>query len=307
MRRHRALLIINPIAHHAPSPDRLSTGNAWLLERGWLVEQTPSRGSDHTVELAAVAAQQGYDCVIACGGDGTISAALNGVVGTNTALAAVPGGMANVWAKEVRLPHDPVAALQLVETGERRRIDVGTVSGRSFLLMASAGLDSLAIARVSLRTKRRFAHFAYVQAALDELRDYRGRHARIDVDGQRFDVAMLAFIASNTRSYGGVLEITPDAQVDDGLLDVAVFEGIHRSGLIAHLLRTVRRRQQGNANVLFLRGRRITIESDEPLPIQIDGDLAGTTPATIELRPQAATVIVPPGLSSPLWSVNMPP
>ena len=196
--------------------------------------------------LAAQAAARHYDCVVACGGDGTLNGALNGVVGSADGAGDGPVGTANVWAGEAGLPDDPLAASRLVAEGTRRRLDTGLVAGHSFLLMASTGLDSLVAEQVDLRVKRWLGRAAYVARAAFELPRYRGLKAEILLDGRRIDTTMLGLVAGNTRSYGGMLQITSEARADDGWLDVCLFEGSGRWRFMRHLADLVRGRRTGS-------------------------------------------------------------
>jgi diacylglycerol kinase (ATP) len=297
----QARLIVNPVARGLPRRSQLLAGAGWLRERGWSVELCLTSAPGAATELAADAAANGVDCVVAVGGDGTLNEALNGVAGTPTALALVPGGTANVWAREAGIPRDPQAALRLLAEGEHRRIDAGRVNGRYFLLMASAGLDSLVVASMTAPLKRRFGQLAYIGLAAAYLRSYRGVPAEITLDGERVEAAMLMLVAGNTRSYGGLIAITPHAHADDGLLDVCLYTGAGRRAFAGHLTRTAVGRHLSHPAVLCRRVQQIGLRTDLPLPVQADGEVVAQTPAMITVAPAAVTVIVPAGRRSPLW------
>jgi diacylglycerol kinase (ATP) len=279
-------------------------GVGWLRKHGWQVEVPAVDRHAELVRLSSAAAADAYDCVVACGGDGTLHGALNGLAGSSTALACVPGGTANVWAREVNIPADPVGALRLVEEGRRVRLDTGWVDGRSFLLMASAGLDSLVASQVGGPFKQYLGSLAYLWRAAMELPSFRGLHAEIDIDGDCIRGAILGIVAGNTRSYGGMLEIASEARADDGLLDVCVFLGAGRRRFLSHLLRTVRRRHVLDNSVLYRRARQVVLKTDNAWPVQADGEVFARTPVTIECRASSVTVVVPPDEQSPLWKTT---
>jgi len=299
-RAARCLLIRNPVSRGALSDVRLDATLQIARDAGWHVECAVTERVGHAIEIARGAAARDIDVIIVNGGDGTINEVINGFVGRrDIALAVIPGGTANIWAKEIRVPKDPEAAMREIVGGERRRVDLGRAGDRYFLLMAGIGFDGAIVPDVSASMKRRFGASAYfVKGALDALRlktcAVNGR-----IDGVAREGPMYWMLISNTRSYGGLIDIMYRAEADDGLLDV----GVMRRGGAWHLLadgaRLVFKRHDRSPNVDYIKAR--TIEIDTPdLPIQIDGEYAGTTPMRFEIVPSALTVIVPAGLQTPL-------
>lgn len=297
----RALLIINPEARRQPRRSRLEEGISWLRARGWEVERQAAQHRGDVERLAAEGADREVDCVVACGGDGTLHEALNGVVGTRTALALVPAGTVNVWAAEAGLPHDPVEALKILEEGDRLRIDTGRAGDRAFLLMASVGLDSLVAGRVSSGLKRRLGMLPYIAHAALEMRNFEGFEAEILLDGERVQTGVVALVAGNTRSYGRVLSITPQARADDGLLDVCIYTGSGRLRFMQSLLKTAARRHLQDSSVIYYQAREIDVRTQLRWPVQLDGEVVSSTPIRFSSVPSSLTVVVPAGLRTPLW------
>ena len=295
------MLLVNPNARRPPNPARLAQGIAWLEQRGWTVDQRTTSGSAEIAALTARAAGECFDAVVACGGDGTLHDALSGLVGTETALALIPSGTVNVWAGEARIPHDPLAALRLLEEGERVRLDTGSAGGRPFLLMGSLGLDSLVAGRVSGGLKRFFGFIPYLVHAAIELPRYRGVMAEVTLDGERIVSPVVGILAGNTRSYGGMLEVAAQARADDGLLDICVLHGTGRGRFLRHLFRAALGRHVGAPDVTYRQVRSASIAIEPPWPVQLDGEVQAQTPITFECLPRSLTVIVPAGLQTPLW------
>jgi diacylglycerol kinase (ATP) len=298
----RALMIINPVARTLPSPDRLATAPAWLRLRGWAVEEHRTERAGHATELARQAVQSGYDAVIAVGGDGTINEVINGMAGSDTALAVIPAGTANVWAHEVRMPRHPAAVARLLDQGVVRQIDLGVMNGRYFLLMASLGVDSIVVSAIPPWAKRTFGRMAYVTQGFREAVTFPAVPARVSVDGEVMDVDLLMVVIGNTRSYGGVLKITNLAIADDGQLDMVVYNGSGVGRIFNYMARTFIGRHVRAPGATYRSARTIEIDTEVPLPVQVDGDLAGQTPARFEIAPGALRVIVPPLLHSPLFT-----
>ncbi|HEY8490358.1 MAG TPA: diacylglycerol kinase family protein [Dehalococcoidia bacterium] len=295
-----ALFIVNPAARNLPPPDRLAGAPAWLRLHGWRVAVEETASAAHAAELAASAARDGLDAVVAVGGDGTVNSVVNGLAGSNTALAVIPAGTANVWAKEVRLPRAPSAAAQVLHRGERRRVDLGRVGERYFLLFAGAGFDGHVNRLVPPGLKRRLGATAFVLTGLREAARYRPVPARLTLDGEELAVHLVMLVVGNIRNYGGVVEVTDRAVADDGLLDVCAYVGRSRGQAVANALRTLARRHNGAPGVLYRQAREVLLEPAVPLPLQVDGEDAGDTPARFRVVPRALTVVVPPGLESPV-------
>ncbi|MGI8552822.1 MAG: diacylglycerol/lipid kinase family protein [Dehalococcoidia bacterium] len=297
----RVRIIVNPAARGLPTRPRLSRGIEWLADHGCTIDVYPSTAPGSMRRLAAGAAAAGYDCVVACGGDGTINEVLNGVANTSTALAVVPAGTVNVWAKEAVIPREPLGALRLIVEGERHRLDVGRACDRFFLLMASIGLDSIAVAKVDGVLKRRLGRSAYIAAAARELLGYRGVRAEIRIGERRIETSMLQLVAGNTRCYGGVLEVTNQARADDGLLDLCLYQGSAPGAYLGHVTRTMLGSHTQSPSVLYAKVPEFDVDAERRVPVQADGELVGQTPTRIAVVPQAVTVVVPRGRHSPLW------
>lgn len=297
----RARLIYNPFARTLPSPDRLATAPAWLRLRGWTVDEFPTEGQGHARELARDAAEAGYDAVITAGGDGLVNESVNGLAGSQTALAVIAAGTTNVWAREVRLPRHPAAVARLLDHGVVHEIDLGIVNGRYFLLMASLGVDSIVVSAISPWVKRTFGKMAYVTRGVREAVTFPGVPAEIDVDGERIEDRLLMLVVGNTRSYGGALKITNRAIADDGQLDMVLYGGVGAPRVAGYLARTFIGSHVDMAGALYRGAQHIEVRTARPLPVQADGDAVGTTPVTFTVARAALRVIVSPELHSPLF------
>jgi YegS/Rv2252/BmrU family lipid kinase len=295
------LLVRNPRARHAPSEDALAAAAAPLVHAGWQVDIRSTLDGAHAVALARDAAARAVDVVAACGGDGTVNAVVNGIAGSASALAVVPAGTTDVWAREAGIPRTPAAALALLPHARRARVDVGRArtSGdeRRFLLMCSAGLDAAVVQRVEgSRGKRLLGRGWYAAHGAAALARPHATPATIELDALRRELPLLQLVAGNTRLYGGVARITPHAVITDGLLDVCVLSGGGRAAaarLAWRLWRGSARR--AGSGIEYVRAARVRIDAAAPLHVQLDGEYAGTTPLTIELEPSALDVLVAPG------------
>jgi YegS/Rv2252/BmrU family lipid kinase len=295
-------IILNPAARKLPKREALGEADRWLRSQGWHTRWLETTEPREATALAAQEAARGLPLIFACGGDGTVSEVANGLAGSETALATIRGGTSNIWAREAGIPRRPVEAVRACVQGERRQVDLGRAGDRYFLLMAGFGLDALMTRNVSQSLKRRLGTAAYALTALKEAWRYRGAPVSLRLDGEAHKANVLMLVAGNTRNYAGVTEVTPQARIDDGLLDVCVYEGQGRADIVLHTLRTLLRRHPRSSQVRYARVRRLELACEGPLLLQLDGEAIEDSPTEVTVAPAALWVTVPRGLRSPLYS-----
>lgn len=289
------MLVFNPTAGQAELLDRELNGAAEVWrERGWQVDLCPTQAAGDGRRLGQVAAEQGYDLVVAAGGDGTINEVVNGLAGTATALATLPLGTMNVWARELRLPLQPRAAAEAILSWKVRPIDLGRAGERYFLLMAGIGFDAAITAAVGANEKRRFGALAYVLHGIGQALRVRGTRTRLVIDGRRIKARVLMVLIGNSQLYGGLIKITHRASIDDGLLDVCVIKGNNGLSAVRSLIAILRRRYSLDPEIAYYRARSVQIIAQPRLSVQVDGDSLGETPMTFEVAPGALRALLPP-------------
>jgi YegS/Rv2252/BmrU family lipid kinase len=297
----RTRLIFNPTAGSAEAHEgELSAAAAVWRDHGWQVELTPTTGPSDGVRLARQAADEGYDLVVAAGGDGTINDVINGLAGSTTALATLPLGTMNVWARELRLPLQPRAAALAMLGWQIRTIDLGRAGDRYFLLMAGIGFDAAITAGVRADEKRRLGAFAYVLRGIEQTLRVRGSRTRIQIDGRTLNGRVLMVVVGNTQLYGGLVKITHRASIDDGLLDVCVIFGDNGISAVRRIIAILRRRYSHDPEIEYYRARSVQVIARPRLPVQVDGDAIGETPMTFTVAPRALRALLPPDLSEGL-------
>jgi diacylglycerol kinase (ATP) len=300
--RKEAVIIVNPSARKLPKRARLIEAYEWLRANGWTVERIQTAGPGDATRIAAAAAQRGVPLLFVCGGDGTLNEGANGLAGSETALAVIPAGTVNLWAREVGLLKKPVEAVRLAAEGERRRVDLGRAGSRHFLLMAGYGLDATVAHRVSHSVKGRLGAAAYALSALRQAMTYRGSHVTVTMDGERLEREVLMLVACNTRNYAGITQITRGALVDDGRLDLCVYSGNGRWDILRLALLTLLRRHGRSKKVTQRRVTRVELGWGTPLLAQLDGEAIAESPQEIEVARAALWVMTPRDLRSPLFS-----
>ncbi len=304
----RALIVFNPGAGQAGSAEQdiHAAQDVWR-EHGWQVDLRPTAGPGDGTLIAREAAAQGYHMVVAAGGDGTVNEVINGLAGSETALAVLPIGTVNVWVRELGLPLQPRAAAEALLDAQVRTIDLGRAGDRYFLLMCGVGFDAAVTAEVRADEKRRFGAMAYLLRAANLAGRFRGTPARITLDGRAVRGRVLMIVLGNSQLYGGVVKFTARASMDDGLLDVCIIKGNSLWSAPFRALSVVTQRYNLDPEIEYHRAREITISARHPLPVQVDGDHIGQTPMTFTAVPGALRALLPATLPQDLLRPEVHP
>jgi YegS/Rv2252/BmrU family lipid kinase len=300
-----AIIIANPASGAVGFPHQTHSFDetlAFLRNHGWKVDlwYTQARGDGE--QLARKAVEQKANLVIAAGGDGTINEIIQGLAGSETALGVLPSGTVNVWAREMGIPLDDVGARKVLVSGQTRRIDLGCVNGRYFLLMVGIGFDGEVTQAVEGKPLKRLGILGYTLAVLWLGPGYRGFPVVAQIDGYVVKTRALQIFVGNTQLYAGAVKFTWQAKCDDELLDLCIVRKRNLWGRLIVARDFLLRREQRRLWVRYHTFRSLKIETPEPIPFQIDGDSAGYTPATFSVVPGALKVIVPQKTPEGLFS-----
>lgn len=256
----------------------------------WLEVQ---RSAD-AAPMARRAVANGVDLLVVWGGDGTVQRCLGAVAGTGVPLAVVPAGAANLLAANLDLPRDVAGAVEIALHGDRRVLDVGSLNGEPFAVVAGAGLDARTVAGASSEAKRRVGRLAYVASAAQAL-DVPPVRARVEVDGVECFTGKVTcvLVGNHPRSAAGV-EVFEGSRPDDGILEV----GLATARTVAQWVRTAAVVALDDAEaspfVVTSRGRTIDVRFDAPVPVELDGSVREPTDHLhVEAHPGAVTMCVP--------------
>jgi YegS/Rv2252/BmrU family lipid kinase len=300
--RKECLIIVNPRAHQAPRRRYLLDASDWLESRGWKVGWAETSAPGDATAISARAAAEGVPLIFACGGDGTLNETINGLAGTDTTMSVIPAGTVNLWARELHMLRPPLDAVQMAVLGERRRIDLGKAGERYFLLMASYGVDASVTHHVSPRVKGYMGAPAYGLAAARQALTFHPVPIEVTLDNEVRWMQVLMVLAGNTQLYAGFAKVAPDAKVDDGLLDVCIYQGRGKPEILAHATRTLLRLHRRSRNVVYRRVKRLHLAWEHPLPLQLDGDPYPESPAEIVSVPSALNILLPRNVKTSLFS-----
>ncbi|MBW4612276.1 MAG: lipid kinase [Desmonostoc vinosum HA7617-LM4] len=291
----RALLLVN--RHARQGQQRLEEAIHHLETLGFNLIEESTEDPKHLSEVI-LRYQNQVDLVIVGGGDGTLNAAVDGLVDTKLPLGILPLGTANDLARTLGIPNSLAEACRIIAYGEQRRIDLGWVNDKHFFNVASLGLSVKITQRLTTEVKRRWGILAYAATALQVVWEARPFRAEIIINGQSIRVKTVQIAVGNGRYYGGGMAIVHDATIDDQRLDLYSIEIKHWWQIILILPAMRQGRHINSRNVRALHGQEIRVNTRKPRPINTDGEITTYTPAHFRVIPKAVTVLVPSEVNS---------
>ncbi len=284
-------LIANPVAGSGKAGRQIQKLVQILDRRGDYVETFITQAAGDA-RRSASRIEPGSGTIVVAGGDGTLNEVINGVVDPSTTpIALLPTGTANVLAHELGLPNDPEEVAGILAQGVVRKLDMGMIGDRRFMLMVSTGFDAMVTERIQ-RGRKGLGYIGYVRPLLGVLAHYRAPKLRITVDGREGLKGALV-VVSNVRNYGGIFSIADRARSDSGHLDVCIFPRGTIPALCRYAFSALRGKVSSLPEVAYLTGKRVHLDSEEPVAVEIDGDYLGTTPVVIDLKPACVPILVP--------------
>jgi YegS/Rv2252/BmrU family lipid kinase len=286
-------LLANPSAADGRSLKCLDIVRAELESHGVDYHMATPSGRDAARHVAREAAQRG-ETVAAVGGDGTIGLIAGALRATPGRLLVIPAGRGNDFARVLGIPTDPAAAARLALDGSERTVDVGEVDGETFVCIASFGFDSDAN-RIANDTKLFKGNLVYLYAALRALIGWKHACFRVVIDGQEHDLRGWSVAVANSKAYGGGMFIAPEAQLDDGALDVVMVSESPKWEFFRQIPKVFKGTHGDSPHVQMLRGSTVEVSADRPFDIYADGDPIGSLPATVSVSPRSLKVLVPAG------------
>ena len=294
-KRRHIVVIINPVS---------GTGNKDKIPR--LIETVvdnelndvsifATEYAGHAREIAAQAASDGAEVVVAIGGDGTVNEVGSALCNTDTALAIIPCGSGNGLARHLRIPMNASRALQVLNNGVVGQFDYCTINGKPFFCTCGMGFDAQVSDKFSNEGTRGF--ITYIKTTITEYFKYKPQEYLIDIDGAKLKDNAFVIACCNAAQYGNNAYIAPRATMQDGLIDVTV---MHPFNLIQSPIIGARLflKQLGHDHhVSIYRGKRVVIERQHDDVVHVDGDPM-TMPArlAIEIVKHGINILVPPTL-----------
>ena len=278
-------------------PELARRASALGLEGDVLFSEQP----EHLRDLARQAAGDA-SLVVAVGGDGTVNEVAAGIVGTGTELAVIPRGTGVDFVRTYGIPSRLEGAVEVAVHGATREIDAGRVGYRAwsgdpaeawFFNVAGVGMSGAVAKRTNESSKTLGGKASYLWSTLAVFARWTNTEVRVRVDAEERTGRMHEVVVANGRYLCGGMLMCPDASPDDGLFDVLLIGDVTKADLVRTLPKIYRGTHLPHPKAELLRGAAVSVDSDEPLPVQLDGEQPGTTPVRFEVVPKALRLRVP--------------
>jgi diacylglycerol kinase (ATP) len=297
--RH-AFVVLNPVAGRGAAEDVRRAFERLFPADRTACEIHETVRDERIAEVVGDAVARGCDLVVAAGGDGTVSAVANGLVGSDVPLGIIPMGTANVLARELGIPVDLESACRLV-AGEHSttRIDAMRVGGECYFTQVGVGIDALMIRDTRREDKRRFGRVAYLWTAFTSLLGFQPRRFVLTTDGHEYRGRASQIVVANCGILGQPpFRWGPDIHPDDGHLDVCVIRARSVLDYVTISGRVLTGRHRSSPHIRYLQAHREVVIAarhthHQPLPVQGDGEIIGQTPVTVGVVAGAVAVVVP--------------
>jgi diacylglycerol kinase (ATP) len=299
----RTVFLVNPASAGG------STGKRWpeiahrAAARGLDGDALISERAGELSALAADAVAGGAARIVVVGGDGSVNEVVNGIADAEgVELAVIPRGTGWDFVRTFDIPRDLDRAIDVALSGTVREIDVGVASYRTwageeartlFANVASAGISGAIAQRANESSKALGGKVSYYWATLAVFFGWQTGEMRVTVDGESRSGRMIDAMICNGRYLGGGMMMCPEAEPDDGVFDVLLIGDVTKRDLAFVLPKTYKGKHLPHPRLELLRGSTVTVDAEEPLPIELDGEQPGTTPVRFEIRPRALRLRVP--------------
>ena len=283
------IVILNPTAG---SPEHV---RSWQERAESLAGDCPIRVTSHSGEaeaLARRAVEEGFARIVAAGGDGTVSQVANGFADSNAILGVLPMGSVNVFAMELGLPlHNLQRCWDIIEDTNLRLVDMPSANNKYFVQLGGVGLDAQVVKETSLAFKRSFGPLSYlISAAQIAAR----QPPKLFIESEHTSLEEGSFVlVGNGRLYGGPFPFFKQAVIDDGLFDVVVFKRLGYLEIIRYLQDVVFSADIKVPEIEYFQTRQLRITSEQDVPVELDGELAGNCPVDFRIRKRALRVLAP--------------
>ena len=266
-------VIMNPVAGRGRALKAKPQILKALLEYNAELHLEETKGPQHATELARQTVRDGFDLIIIAGGDGTINQVVNGMGDERIPLGVIGCGTGNDFARALGMPTDPVAAVRQIMAGETQQIDLCRVNQSYFVSSVGVGFDGEVAFHANQGFRRVRGKTAYLCSVFKTLFSYLSQRIKLTVDGLVMEFNSLLVAVTNSPTYGGGYKINPEARINDGLFDVCAVQYMSRPEILAYLPLLLPGWHQNLNKVRMMKGRSITLESNEPFYYQVDGEI----------------------------------
>lgn len=288
------IFIVNQTAGNGRAKSVWSIVERDLKRRGIHYKAHFTKGYNDGTRIARdLVKEQASGIIVAVGGDGTIHEVIQALANQKTVLGIIPAGSGNDLAHSLEIPADPRDALEILVRGNIRSLDLGKIGDRYFINNAGIGLDAWVAKHASESKIKRWGKMGYLLTALYGMVRYHQSSIRVDIDGvsNRFSQVWLVAVC-NVPYYGGGIPICPEAIPDDGSFQICVIHSIPRYKSLRAIVKILQGKHKGVVGIELFSANKLIIESEHPLLLHTDGEIAGTTPVRIEVHHHSLRVVM---------------
>jgi diacylglycerol kinase (ATP) len=294
----RVKLIANPGAGNVlKAASRLEQVSHYLLDYGLKVDVALAKPKKEAIPIARKAVKDGYDVVVAMGGDGTLGAVIRGIAGSKVSLGIIAAGTENDIAASLGIPEDLKEACALIASGHTRKLDLGQISTKKrkkfyFFMMAAVGLTATIFPMIKEFPEGKLSGMK--EAIMTLLKFDSKPTVFLTLDGEsKIEVETMLVTVANTPITGAKNLVAPDASMEDGLLDIAVYPGFSKSQLLSYFIRSAHEGSTPDGTIQRYRARKIKVKTSPRLDVAAEGIILGKGTARIKILPGALRVIAP--------------
>ena len=282
-------VVYNPMAGRKTGAALLAQAKELL---GSSFEWIPTQRPGHAIELAREAAKR-YQVVVAYGGDGTVGDVARGIYGTEATLGVLPVGTGNDFARNLHLRLDMPEATATILSGVVRRVDIGILNGTPFINNCGTGFDAQVMRTMNQSIKFAKGRLAFMLAILKTFPGFKPfRLEFINEEGQKYEDRAMMLSVLNGQMYAAGMMAAPRAEMDDGLMDVMIIKALNKGKLLPLISKVSSGQHLNHPGVVMMKARKFTFKTIPPLPLNIDGEIRGLTPAEVTVQPRALKVLV---------------
>lgn len=268
--RKRIRFIVNPKSGTSGKKHIVSLIPKYIPQDQFVVEIIYTTHAGHAEEIAASSAQEGWDVVVAVGGDGTVNEVARSLIGTNSALGIIPCGSGNGLARHLAIPMNPIRALNIISQCCIKPLDYGIINDTPFFCTCGVGFDAFVSSKFAKSNKRGL--LTYVENTLKEGLNYKPDTYDIEVDGERLQYKAFLIACANASQYGNNVYIAPHASMSDGLMDVTIMEPFNVLDAPQIAIQLFNKSITNNSHIHSFKCHTLRIHRSAPGVIHFDGD-----------------------------------
>jgi diacylglycerol kinase (ATP) len=293
-----AKLIANPGAGDvSEAASKIEQVTCYLIDAGLKVDVALAKPKKEAIPIARKAIKDGYDIVIAMGGDGTIGAVIRGIAGSKVSFGIIASGTENDIARSLGIPEDVQQACAIIASGHTRRLDLGQVSTKKnkkfyFFMLTAIGLTASIFPMIKEVPEGKLSGIGKAVATLFKFETKPIVNLTLD-DESKIEVETMLVTIANTPLIGAKNLVAPDASMEDGLLDIAVYPDFSKTDLLAYFAKTAHEGSTPDGTIQRYRARKIKVKSSPKLDVAAEGIILGKGTARIKLLPGALRVLAP--------------